>query len=300
MEGLHEDARRSLIMERFEIPDIAEDMLDFFFTSEEQDFIAGFDGSVIECNSDNEEFLRKEYSRGIVSKTDESGRTYRLNNFYSMLDVFVISNKEKYDTLGPERKKTLDDWYFEAYFGGLDSRPHPTSDRIVPMDEMLRLIDGDERRIYLNYCDCRSLTGECGFPVRTCLTYRSGINSFADRGLSEEIDKERAKQIIIDADKAGLMHTINDGGICNCCGDCCYLFRSQTRRQSTGVWPMTQTIAAFDTDKCIGCGRCIKRCHFDVFTRTDDGGISCDTASCVGCGLCVNTCPAGAIALRKR
>ena len=74
-------------------------------------------------------------------------------------------------------------------------------------------------------------------PTDTCVTYKDGINSFVDRGLSKKISKEEAKEVVRRADAAGLMHTAGMGGICNCCGDCCYLFRAQKRRKSTGVWP---------------------------------------------------------------
>jgi NAD-dependent dihydropyrimidine dehydrogenase PreA subunit len=54
-----------------------------------------------------------------------------------------------------------------------------------------------------------------------------------------------------------------------------------------------------DSSACVGCGLCVKRCHFNVFSRTEDG-ISCDTTDCVGCGICVNTCPTGALNLINR
>ena len=300
MANISKAERNRIICERFKIPNIASDMIDFFFTQEEQDFIFTYGEDIVECNEENAEFIKTEYKRGLISKTEESGKKYQLNNFYSMLDVFVVSNKEKYDTLSRERKKALDDWYFEAYYNGLNEPPQPTSDRIVTLEELLDFIEKDERQIYLNYCDCRSLTGECGLPLKTCLTYRSGINSFADRGLSEKIDKQRAKQVAIDADKAGLMHTVNEGGICNCCGDCCYLFRSQLRRNSTGIWPATERVVKLEKEKCISCGKCLKRCHFGIFSRTNERKIQCDSTACVGCGLCVNTCPVGALELINR
>lgn len=55
----------------------------------------------------------------------------------------------------------------------------------------------------------------------------------------------------------------------------------------------------FDTDKCIGCGRCYLSCFdgahqaitFDKETRKP----SCDHDKCVGCHLCVLVCPVKAI-----
>lgn len=293
--------RDRMICERFQIPPAAENLIDFFFTPEEQAFILAHGEETFPATAAEPAFIARAYRRGLISKADETGTLFRLNSFYSFLDVFVVSNKERYDTLSRERKKALDDWYFDAYYDGLDKeKPRPTSDRVLPLEEMLELIDRDDRPVFLNDCDCRSLTGDCGLPTRTCITYRAGINSFVDRGLSERIDKERAKQIVRDADRAGLMHTANEGGICNCCGDCCYLFRTRERMGGAGVWPATEHVVAMDGAKCIACGKCISRCHFNVFTRDAHRRMITDTAQCVGCGLCVNTCPACALELKQR
>ena len=288
------------VYRHFQVPAAADSLLDFFFTEAELDFLASEDRESFASEEYGEALIAELYGRGIISKTDESGKRYRISNFYSFLDVFVVTRKAEYDTLSPEQKRALDDWYFEAYYEGLDGDPkaRPTEDEVLPLDETLAFIDGREGPIYLNYCDCRSLRGECGMPTRTCLTYRNGINTFVDRGISEEIDRERAKEIVREADKAGLMHTVNPGGICNCCGDCCYLFRSQRRRESTGFWPAAKYIVALNKDSCLMCGLCVKRCHFDVFKKEQE--ILSDDSRCVGCGLCVNVCPGKALYLRER
>ncbi|WP_035778524.1 4Fe-4S binding protein [Butyrivibrio sp. MC2013] len=284
----------------FEIPEVAEDLLDFFFTHKEQELILNYGGKTFTAKDMGPDRAAKEYHRGLISKVDESGKLYRLNTFYYFLDVFAVSRSDKYSKLSRDKRMKLDEWYFNAYVDTLDPKtPQPTADKVLPLDEMLERIDSDDRDIYLNYCDCRTLTGECGLPTRTCITYKNGINSFVDRGLSEKIDKERAKNIVIEADKAGLMHTAAMGGICNCCGDCCYLFRSQKRLGTTGHWPLSDYVVFFDKDKCVSCGLCTRRCHFSVF-HMDNKRIKLDPASCVGCGLCVNTCPKGALSLLSR
>lgn len=54
----------------------------------------------------------------------------------------------------------------------------------------------------------------------------------------------------------------------------------------------------FDTDKCIGCGRCYVSC-FDgahqAITFGEDRKPSCDHDKCVGCHLCALVCPVKAI-----
>lgn len=293
---------------KFQIPESAYPYIGKMFTKEEIDFVDNMDKDTFTVQdveaalgSNAEEFIKHSYGRGIISFVDEATGTYKTADFYSRLDIFAITEQDVYRSIPREDRIDIDDWYFEAYYTGLnhDLNVRPTEDEILPLEKVIEFIDAQDRPVYLNYCDCRSLKGDCGKPTRTCITYKNGINSFAHRGLSEEIDKERAKEIVINADKKGLMHTVNPNGICNCCGDCCYLFRSQARRGSSGFWPKTKLIIEFDAEKCISCGACIKRCNFDVFTRTD-GYITADISKCAGCGICANTCPAKALELKER
>ena len=249
----------------------------------------------------SESWLEKEYCRGFLNKTEEEG-VYCLNNLYGMLDVFVVSRKEEYDSLfSMEEKHEIDDWYFDTYYSRLvpDEQGRLTEDKVMPLEEVLEAIREDPRQIYLNYCDCRSLTGDCGKPTRTCLTYKNGPNTFVDRGLSQPLTKEEAMEIVRNADKNGLMHTTMSGGLCNCCSDCCYLFRSQKRAGLYGIWPSAKWIVSYDAVQCISCGLCVKRCWFDVF-RKEGREIRFDPLRCAGCGLCVNTCPSGALHLTGR
>ena len=295
-------------IEKFEVPKVAHPFINKIFTKEEIDFIDNIDKDIFTkqdiekiISSNTDAFIENSYRRGIISLVDEDSSTYRIANFYCRLDIFSISEQEVYRSIPKEEQIAIDAWYFETYYEGLDLNPNvrPTEDEILPLKKVLDFIDEQNRPVYLNYCDCRSLRGECGKPTKTCITYRNGINSFAHRGLSEKIDKERAKEIVEKADKKGLMHTVNPNGICNCCGDCCYLFRSQARRDSSGFWPKTRQIIECDSEKCIQCGACIKRCHFDVFTKVDSY-IKIDISKCVGCGICVNSCPTKVLKLKAR
>jgi len=294
-------------IKRFQVPKVAYPFINKIFTQEEIDFVDKMDKhifvkqdveKIISSNADA--FVRNCYRRGIISFADEVTNTYKIGDFYSRLDIFSISEQEVYRSIPKEEQISIDAWYFETYYNGLNPNLNvrPTEDEILPLNKVLEFIEVQDRPVYLNYCDCRSLGGECGKPTKTCITYRNGINSFAHRGLSEKIDKERAKEIVENADKRGLMHTVNSSGICNCCGDCCYLFRSQAKRNSIGFWPKTNQIIDFDPEKCIKCGACIKRCQFNVFTKVD--GQIIDFSKCVGCGICVNSCPTKALELKER
>jgi len=297
--------RDRLIGKRFEMPEIGLTLIDFFFTEEDQKFIEGLATEEFTPDSISEAFLQSAFARGIISKVDEDGTRYKLNDFYGMLDVFSVSETEKYHTLSREIRKQLDDWYFDQYVNGLDKdlTHRPTADRVLTLEEMLKFIDERTEPLYWSFCDCKSLSGDCGLPSHTCINFAPGINSFAARGVSEVITKEEAKEVIIKSDKAGLVHTVSDHGICNCCDDCCYLFRSQRERESVGFWPMSPHIVAFDESKCIACGKCTTRCHFNVFTKRGagrDAQLDVDRKNCIGCALCVQTCPTGALHMADR
>lgn len=307
---------REKFIELFHVPEAAVSYLDVFFTEEEMDFAESLDREIFSeedarriLPGDAVSFLRHGYQSGLLSLEAEETPLYRLNNFYGSLDVFCVSQRERYLALPETVRRALDDWYFDAYMDGLDPNPQvrPTQDEILTLEETLDFIDSQgDRPVYLNECDCRSLSGDCGFPTRTCISYRTGINTFAHRGLSEAIDREKAKDIVREADRAGLMHTVNSSGICNCCGDCCYLFRGQERRGSRGFWPRSFHLVSYDPAACVLCGKCIRRCHFDVFSRERAsegdrrGQLTVHPAACVGCGLCVTGCPTGALSMESR
>ena len=330
---------RQRLIERYGIPTDAQPYLDVFFTQTEITFAAEAPTSPFTIEeaqrildrlaahgnapepADAATFLDAAYRRAVVdlvpddpeATAAESARAanpaseprYRLGTFYSRLDVFAISEQDAWRTIPDATRTALDAWYFDAYIDSLDPGPAtpPTQDAVLSLDGTLAFIDKQDRPIYLNTCDCRSLANGCAAPRRVCLTYKSGPNTFSGRGLSDALTKEQAKDVVRQADKAGLMHTANPNGICNCCGDCCYLFRGQRRRDSLGTWPIAPHVVAYDAEKCISCGRCVKRCHFDVFALKREGKkrtLLVDTAPCVGCGLCVSVCPTHALSLVER
>lgn len=291
----------SRFAERFSVPENLIQFIPRLFSENEIEAALSNEENRFSNDDYSESWLEQEYRRGFLNKTSEPG-IYCLNNLYGMLDVFAVSRKEEYDSLfSVEEKHEIDNWYFDTYFSRLvpDENGRLTEDKVMTLEEAVTAIQEDPRQIYLNYCDCRSLTGDCGKPTRTCLTYKNGPNTFVDRGLSQPLTKEEAAEIIRQADKNGLMHTTMSGGYCNCCSDCCYLFRSQRRAGSYGIWPAAKWIVSYDSEKCAGCGLCAKRCWFHVF-RNEGKEILFDPSRCSGCGLCVNTCPKDALRLTER
>jgi len=295
----------SLFIKKFKVPEGAIDYLDVFFKPSEIEFVEKIDKDIFDENdiasiTSDEEFVKNSYRNGLINIVDNEQGLYCLNDFYEKLNVFCILEQELYRSIDEEARRKIEKWFFNSFYNKLSKDEElPTKDRVYLLEELLELIENDNRPVYLNYCDCRSMKGDCNLPTRTCITYENGINTRTDRGISEEINKEKAKQIVIEAHKAGLMHTANPNGICSCCGDCCYVLRSQQKRKSIGIWPPSKYIVDFDENKCVGCGKCAKRCHFGVF-EVKECKVTIDESKCIGCGICNSTCKAKALAMKKR
>ena len=55
------------------------------------------------------------------------------------------------------------------------------------------------------------------------------------------------------------------------------------------------TTLAYDSDKCVGCGRCTEVCPHCVFDIKDGKARIVDKDSCMECGACTMNCPVGAL-----
>lgn len=243
-----------------------------------------------------ENLVVKAYRKAVLELVDEDAQTYRIGAFYSQLDTFAVSQTNDFLYLPPEVRKALDEWCFSLYLGSLSKEEQPTADKVLSLEETLELIEATEHGIWLEPCDCRILAGKCDKPVEVCLSFTEGINTRRHRGLSKAVSKAEAREVVRAAHDAGLMHTANASGICNCCSDCCYLFRAQKARGSLRAWPQATTVASIDHDVCSRCGACLKRCPFGAIRRERDR-IVCDGSICRGCSVCVSKCPTSAISM---
>jgi len=300
----------------FEVPACAIPVVDRFVAPEEALLIEALDAPLFSsddaraalqrrtCESWSatrvDALLRAAYRRGVVTLEDESFTNWRIADFYLALEVLAVSDPGTYLKLPPSTRDELDRWCFQKYVAGLGDDVRPTADRVLPLDETLAFIDSNDLPIWLNRCDCRTLSGRCDKPVEVCVSFRNGINTLGHRGVSKAITGEEAKAVVRKADAAGLMHTVNEQGICNCCSDCCYLFRAQrTRGAEVATWPLAEYVASLKRELCIDCGLCSERCPFGALAFDGDS-IAEKFELCRGCGLCVETCLTSALSLVPR
>jgi Pyruvate/2-oxoacid:ferredoxin oxidoreductase delta subunit len=176
--------------------------------------------------------------------------------------------------------------------------------RYLLLDETFEVLDQVDR-VYLWPCNCRSMMGRCAKPVFTCLRFDNS------QGQGYEISRERAKQIVVDANKHGLMQSGElgrdrsgklEGAICNCCPDCCFPHLLAQDLKAEKLWPLSRYIAVRQEETCNFCGKCAKRCPFQAFVfdksrENKQDRLAFDAALCRGCGLCAVTCPTDAITM---
>jgi len=167
--------------------------------------------------------------------------------------------------------------------------------------------------IAVGHCFCRQRRGLLGDPCSTdaptlnCFTFGKSARHTAAQGFAKKISKEEARQIMQEAEAAGLIHKAFHPGsresspetsICNCCKDCCdtlELWRS-------GTLPLinsTYHLSVIDEAACTGCGTCVGWCPTDAIVLSDEDVAQRDESACLGCGVCSRFCPEEAISLQE-
>jgi ferredoxin len=188
----------------------------------------------------------------------------------------------------------------------------PNRDYLL-LDEALEMVDAADDFVAVP-CDCRAIVQACDRPVNVCIRLDKGARMTLDHGHGEKLTKEEMKRLVVDADRAGLMHTGNrfwreDGeifGFCNCCSCDCYPIRAGVELEMGGAWPRVYYVADRDMSKCVHCGTCAERCYFDAFYADErtievEGRtralVAFNAQECRGCGICATGCPEGALTL---
>ncbi|NTW72435.1 MAG: FAD-dependent oxidoreductase [Eubacteriaceae bacterium] len=124
-------------------------------------------------------------------------------------------------------------------------------------------------------CACRLskrlLDDPCAHPVEgMCIQIGPEADYYIRIGVATQITREEAEEIILKAERLGLVHQIfnNEGMntstfICNCCGCSCASLRASTLFQSPDS-NRSNFVAKVDSEKCVGCGSCVENCNLNA------------------------------------
>ncbi len=178
--------------------------------------------------------------------------------------------------------------------------------KVMPY-ESAEAIVRDQDQVLVAPCICRQerhLVGEgCDRPIETCLVFGLGVDFYEHNGLGRRIDTHEALDILQIANEAGLVlqpgNSRNPGNICACCGCCCGVLRTINTYPRPVDLVASPFIALVDSESCVGCGLCVKRCQMGAITVEDRKAVI-NYDRCIGCGLCVSTCPTHAMSLERK
>lgn len=176
-------------------------------------------------------------------------------------------------------------------------------------EQVSNLIDSSQS-FAIQECICKKekaiMDEKCDRTLEVCMALAPvpGIFDNFDRG--EVITRERAYEILEQAEKEALVHltwNTQSGNffICNCCGCCCGVLRGITEMGiPAGKVVNTHFVAKIDADSCISCGICAdERCQVNAIEEGDDA-YEVVADKCIGCGLCISTCSEEAITLVRK
>ncbi len=179
--------------------------------------------------------------------------------------------------------------------------------QIAPYADIKKIIAGKDK-ISVQPCVCRvqqhQLDNECEKPAEVCFAFGSHADYYVENGWARYIDQDEALAILDTSEKAGLVaqpgSTINPGGICNCCGDCCGLLRALKLIPNPAAHVLNNYTAIVNQEECTSCETCLDRCQIDAITMDHQDLASINPDRCIGCGLCITTCPAEALHLQAK
>ncbi len=180
---------------------------------------------------------------------------------------------------------------------------------VMPYEEIGSIVNATTK-IAVAHCPCRmsaKILGrtDCRHSLEVCIKYDDMAEFVISKGLAREVSKDEARNILINCEKEGLVHMVDNaqGQIkhtCNCCGHYCWNVGIIRRRKiPRDILMAVYFIRETDLDACIGCGACAEICPVDAVVMADERPVV-DQDWCIGCSVCAVSCPTGAISIERR
>ena len=190
-------------------------------------------------------------------------------------------------------------------------------DQILPVDDVREHIK-QQGLIAVTDCACRTV-GKFGKPcscvdtISRCMMFGDTARYYLDEkiGNTRVITTKEALSIIEQDDDLGIFllagHSTTYSSVCSCAPCHCGILMAAKVSNRAGPKHKKETfdkwgnyLCTKDTEKCINCGVCIKRCPMRAMRKGDDGIVNFDRSKCFGCGLCVTKCPEKALILDRK
>jgi electron transport complex protein RnfB len=186
----------------------------------------------------------------------------------------------------------------------------PVEHHVATYDQIRDIINTTEGLIGVNPCMCREGAKQRGQPCKvtsrleTCMVFGDWARHFVKLGLSREITRKEALEIIRHNEEDGLVLQPNNyqkiDFVCSCCGCCCGVLRAIKMLPNPAINWAHNFHAAVDTDSCTACETCIEKCQMNAIKLDEQAGyVMINLDRCIGCGNCVANCPSEALRLVK-
>jgi len=252
--------------------------------------------------------------RGLIDLKREEGK-----GFVFHLIPFVVGFYERQNAkIDKEFAELFELYYQEAFHQTMLAQP--SVHRIIPMEKAIPVdidvMPYEKASTYLDQaqswgvldCICRvqkKLIGQgCDHTVKNCLVFSPKPGAFQKSEEIEALSREEALEILAEADREGLVHSVNNAQtevyyVCNCCTCSCGVLRGMVEYGSENSIARSDFYAVVDADLCTACEACLDRCAFNAMSM-DSGLCEVDQAACYGCGLCIDSCETAALSLIQK
>lgn len=146
--------------------------------------------------------------------------------------------------------------------------------KIVSYEDLQTYLDSTD---FYSVADCACkkvahLLGEpCEHPYQeVCLQLGTEAEYYVRTGRARQITRQEAEEILLKAERLGLVHTIfnNEGAnqstfICNCCGCACGVLKRE-KWFRVPDFGRSNYIAEVDPANCVACGACAEVCNMNA------------------------------------
>jgi len=263
-----------------------------------------------------EEALDKMYLKGSINRTKPKGIKHYAAAFL-VIGMFEFQvdhmDKEFVNDMHEYLYHEFSEEIFHTKFPQLRTSPIPKAitpeHRIAIYDDMKTIIQNYKGTIVAMNCICKQAQDLLGQPChqtkerQICLSFGGPAKGYLERKQGKQITNEETLQLLELAEKDGLVlqpaNSLEPFCLCLCCGDCCGVLTAAKKFPDPAHYLASNYFAELNTNKCTGCGVCLKRCQMDAISPST-GKKQINLDKCIGCGLCVPTCPTKAIQLRKK